>query len=78
MELLMFLIGFVIGLPICCCVYFYVEDRYQKREWRKFMEYMRKARENVIRNSDGEIIWREDIGLCGKTVTLKTVNSMPS
>ena len=70
MELLIFLLGFCIGLPVCFLAYFYVEDKYRKREWMKFREYMKNARRNVIRDSDGEVIWREDVGLCGKAVTL--------
>ncbi len=65
-DILTFMTGFVIGLVICYSLYYYIAIKIQEHNWKKFKEHMRDAKNNVIRDSDGEVIWREDIGLCGK------------
>ena len=70
MDIIVFLIGFGIGLTICYSIYFYIESKLQEKEWRDFKRYMREQKERVIRDSDGEIIWRGDVGICGKAARI--------
>ena len=62
MDIITFLLGFGIGLIICYSIYFYIDSRLQEKEWRDFKRYMREQKKRVI--------WRGDIGICGKAATL--------
>jgi uncharacterized membrane protein YciS (DUF1049 family) len=53
MDIIVFLLGFGIGLIICYSIYFYIDSKLQEKEWRDFKKYMREQKERVIRDSDG-------------------------
>lgn len=68
--MLSFIVGYLIGLMLCFAVYLIIDSFIQKHNNNNFKKYLKEQRNNIIRDSDGEIIWRGDIGLCGKAVNI--------
>ena len=71
MEVLSFIVGFLGGLLIFYSLWIFISNKIDNYNFRKEMKKMKSEPIQTIKDpSDGEVIWRSDIGCCGKATHL--------